>query len=304
MRKMKITGTYKGIISTHDSEEDEYHRCLQGHHFYTWQWGRWISQMPTGHHFYTWQWGTWKLQIPTWASFLHMTVRKMNITDTYKGIISTHDNEEHENYRYLHGHHFYTWQWGTWKLQIPTWASFLHMTMRNIKITDTYMGIISTHDSEEDEYHRYLQGHHFYTWQWGRWKSQIPTWASFLHMTMRNMKITDTYMGIISTHDNEEHENYRYLHGHHFYTWQWGTLKLQIPTWASFLHMTMRNIKITDTYMGIISTHDSEENENHRYRPISNTSRTKSQPLNVSCLLLQLSFPNPFKSGIMLTIGM
>ena len=34
------------------------------------------------------------------------------------------------------------------------------------------------------------------------------------------------------------------------------------------------------------------------YRQISNIRRTKSQTLNVSCLVLQLSLPNPLKPGI------
>ena len=36
------------------------------------------------------------------------------------------------------------------------------------------------------------------------------------------------------------------------------------------------------------------------YRQIPNTIRTKSQTLNVSCLVLQLSLPNPLKPGIKL----
>ena len=35
-----------------------------------------------------------------------------------------------------------------------------------------------------------------------------------------------------------------------------------------------------------------------RYRQTSNISRTKSQTLNVSCLVLQLSLPNPLKPGV------
>ena len=34
------------------------------------------------------------------------------------------------------------------------------------------------------------------------------------------------------------------------------------------------------------------------YRQISNITRTKSQTLNVSCLVLHLSFSNPLKPGI------
>ena len=34
------------------------------------------------------------------------------------------------------------------------------------------------------------------------------------------------------------------------------------------------------------------------YRQISNTKRTKSQTLNVSCLVLQLSLSNPLRPGI------
>ena len=34
------------------------------------------------------------------------------------------------------------------------------------------------------------------------------------------------------------------------------------------------------------------------YRQISNISRTKSQHLNVSSLVLQLSLPNPLKPGV------
>ena len=34
------------------------------------------------------------------------------------------------------------------------------------------------------------------------------------------------------------------------------------------------------------------------YRQISNIRRTKSQTLNASCLVLQLSLPNPLKPGI------
>ena len=34
------------------------------------------------------------------------------------------------------------------------------------------------------------------------------------------------------------------------------------------------------------------------YRQISNTSRAKCQPLNVARLVLQLSLPDPIKSGI------
>ena len=40
------------------------------------------------------------------------------------------------------------------------------------------------------------------------------------------------------------------------------------------------------------------------YRKISSISRTKSQNLNVSCLLLQWSLPNPLKPGVKLRMKM
>ena len=42
----------------------------------------------------------------------------------------------------------------------------------------------------------------------------------------------------------------------------------------------------------------------HIYRKTSNLSRTKSQSLNVSCILLQLSSLNPLKPGIKLRMKM
>ena len=40
------------------------------------------------------------------------------------------------------------------------------------------------------------------------------------------------------------------------------------------------------------------------YRKTSSLSRTKSQDLNVSCLLLQWSLPNPLKPGVKLRMKM
>ena len=43
---------------------------------------------------------------------------------------------------------------------------------------------------------------------------------------------------------------------------------------------------------------------NETYQKISNIGRTKSQNLNVSCLVLQLSLPNPLKPGFKSTMKM
>ena len=42
----------------------------------------------------------------------------------------------------------------------------------------------------------------------------------------------------------------------------------------------------------------------HKYRKASGVSPTKSQNLNVSCILLQLSSPNPLKPGVKLRMKM
>ena len=42
----------------------------------------------------------------------------------------------------------------------------------------------------------------------------------------------------------------------------------------------------------------SHINDFFKYRQISNISRTKSQNLNVSRIVLQLSLPNPLKPGV------
>ena len=41
-----------------------------------------------------------------------------------------------------------------------------------------------------------------------------------------------------------------------------------------------------------------------KYRPLSNISRTQSQNINVSRLVLQLSLPNPLKPGVKLRMKM
>ena len=45
-------------------------------------------------------------------------------------------------------------------------------------------------------------------------------------------------------------------------------------------------------------------NQLHKYRKTSSISRTKSQNVNASCILLHLSSPNPLKPGVKLRMKM
>ena len=67
---------------------------------------------------------------------------------------------------------------------------------------------------------------------------------------------------------------------------------------SQFFQATETPLKLSPLHSGYIF------NLYRYYRKISNTSRTKSQTLNVSRLVLQLSLPNPMKPGVKLRMKM
>ena len=60
------------------------------------------------------------------------------------------------------------------------------------------------------------------------------------------------------------------------------------------LHLSNLGIKYTGTFMSL----------QFMYRKVSNIRRTKSQNLNASRLILQLSLPTPLKPGVKLRMKM
>ena len=78
--------------------------------------------------------------------------------------------------------------------------------------------------------------------------------------------------------------------------------KQHLNQWWHVLFMTCMQMfykNFDSNFLGKIKTpHIKSLRPNHAYRQISNISHTKSQTLNVPCLVLQLSLPNPSKPGI------